>query len=171
MSTDAVTWLTNNAEILSKLFGAAAAVAGGIYGFIKIVQYLAKARKRTDEKLDTISKTLSEQHSKDFSEVKETLNKFSGTLDVLSAKMDNVVDRADRVECNVNEVNKNLIEFKGNIEATESTVKRNSDRLENVEDLIDEHETRILTIELARPVKAYKKTSKRKTANRKKKVK
>jgi methyl-accepting chemotaxis protein len=171
LSNETVSWITSNADILAKLFGAGATISGGIYGFVKLIKYLAKARKRTDEKLDAISSTLSEQHTKDFTEVKNTLTEFKGSLEIIATKMDNIVDRADRVESNVNQINSNLIEFKGNIESTESTVKRNNERIADVEDKLTEYETRILTIELERPVKAYKKSSSRRKSKGKKKVK
>lgn len=162
-------WLTTNAEILTKIFGAVGAVAGGVVLFYKLIKYVAKSRKRTDEKLDGISKTLTEQHSKDFQEVKSTLSEFKGAIDLCTQQVANLNDRADRVDKNVETVTKTLLDFKGSIESNIGIAERNSDRLEDVEDTVRDHESRIIVLEVKPTSARSRVTTKRKTKRKAKK--
>lgn len=145
------------------------AISGGVVGFVKLVKYIAKTRKRTDEKLDAIASTLKDQHTKDFQEVKDTLTQFKGSIDLVSVQVKNLHDRADSVDRSVETVNKNILEFKGGMDANIAIVGRNSSMIDRIDEEVNDHESRIRYIEMQPTQAKATVASKRKRKRRVKK--
>lgn len=145
------------------------AISGGVVGFVKLVKYIAKTRKRTDEKLDAIASTLKDQHTKDFQEVKDTLLQFKGSIDLVTQKVEGLNDRADRTDKAIENINTNILTFKGAIDSTVGMVERHTERIKDNENDLDDHEARIFALEL-KPTEAKSRATKRKPKSKGKKV-